>query len=303
MMIFGIFSILLGITNYIGPEILHHSTATEEGAKMRGGIVRIYFPAYWLIVYASLYSFTLFITSDRIKRFPLLFFIISIMAIIFRQTRVIIGTYGIIACFNIIRRMSSPQAKFLIFSGFFVFTGVLMNLDKFEFLKSNVEKTKIELTESSGSWGGRVDQLKTTWEIFQEGPLFGVGSSALRSNVEAYASMPHYKVKRIMRYSIQSDLGYPIWLKNFGLIGALYLFLLALILYKDLRLLKRNGQNPEITTFIGNYIFFILISFFTVNYLGQGEGIILFSSILAMIQSSTNNARKEGLHDHPSKPS
>jgi O-antigen ligase len=301
IMILSLFSIFAGLFNYYGYPIIHHDWATEEGARMRGGIVRAYFPAYWMIAFASLYSFTIFLTSKRVKRFPLIFFVISIGTIVFRQTRIVIFSYALVACYSIIKRLSNPRAIFLVIVGFAGMTAVLLNLNEFVFIKTNIEYTQKEISESRGSWGGRAEQLQTAWELIQENPIFGTGSSALRSNPDAYSKMSTFKAKKLLRYSMHSDLGYAVWLKNFGIIGAFFLILLAIVFIKHLRFLRKSVVNLEIISFAYNYFLYVAISFMTLNHLGHSDGILLVTSVLAMVQSSVSrmqhtNSISPGFH-------
>jgi hypothetical protein len=285
MMILALGAITVGLINYFGPEILYHEWATEEGLRMRGGIVRAYFPAYWLVVYASLYAFSSFLGSERVRRFPLVFFFVSVGAIIFRQTRVIFGAYTLVAFFNVVKRLGSSRGVALAVLGFVALCVVVVNFDRLVILKSNIEKTRLEFAESVGSWGGRVEQFRIAWELIQEGPLFGNGTSALRSNIEAYTEVSRAQAQKIVRFSLHSDLGYAVWLKNFGFIGAVFLFILGVTLVRDLGKLGRGKQNREVVLFARNYILFVAISFVTINHLGHSDGIALFCSTMAMIQS------------------
>ena len=292
IMVMAIFSILTGFVNYFGPKILYHETATVAGARMRGGIIRAYFPAYWMVVFASIYSCTIFITSERIKGFPLMFFIISIGTIVFRQTRMVIGAYALVICSGAIKRLSNPRVLVLILFGFIGIISVLINIDKFEIVKLNIMKTEQELSDSSGSWGGRVEQFKTAWELIKEGFIFGTGSSALRSNAEAYNGMPLSKVRSLLRYSLHSDLGYAVWFKNFGLVGLVLLIFIGTNFVKKLKLMKKSNKIIEITNFAQNYLLYVSISFITLNHLGHSDGILLITCIMAMLQSSVSNVKE-----------
>ena len=284
IIIVSIFAVLIGLVDYFGPDLLHHRWAMEEGQRMRGGIVRTFFPAFWLILYASLYAFSQFINNDRFSHGWLVFWVVSLGAVFFRQTRMIIGTYGLVAGLNLIRRMEKKRGWLLMGLGAVGLLLVLANLNQFGIAKQMVDKTEKELTRSSGSWGGRVSQLTTTWELLSRHYLVGSGTSALRTNIEAYEGVDSERARQLVAYAANSDLGYAVWFKNFGLFGTFLLISWICFIFRDIRHMRQHAEAPGLTDFATNYLLYVAISFFTLNHLGKSDGIFLFTSILAVLQ-------------------
>ena len=296
-------AVLIGLVNYIGPDLLHHRWATLEGQRMRGGIVRAFFPAFWLILYASLYAFSRFINNDRYSHGWLAFWVVSLGAVLFRQTRMIIGTYGVVAGMNLVRRMGKKRAWLVTGFGAACLLLVVLNLNQLSIARHMVDKTENELIQSSGSWGGRVEQLKTTWKLLSRHYLVGSGTSALRTNIEAYEGLDLERARELVAYAANSDLGYAVWLKNFGLFGAFLLMTWVCCILRDIRYLRQHVDMPGLIDFAANYLLYVAISFFTLNHLGKSDGIVLFTSVLAVLQMMRDQVGENALQPLPASES
>lgn len=282
----SIISILLGLINYLGIKVLYNERWTPEDSQViRSGVERAYFPAYWVIVFTSLYTLARYLHLKKVSPVYPLYTACSAGAIFFRQTRMVIGAYAIVAAFNIITRLNKRKAWILFAISGLAMVYLISNLHTSQIITSLYEKTDGELTETTGTWGARVEQFKVAWELFGKNTLLGSGSSALRTNIDAYHYKTHRDATRMVTYGYSADLGYATWMKNFGLAGLLVLFFLGFTAWKYNRRLVIAQIAPDIAGLINNYFIYVLISFITINHLGHHKGIPLITIAMAILQS------------------
>lgn len=294
LMFISIISIVLGIINYAGIKVLFNDRWTSEDfVVMRGGVERGYFPAYWVIVMTSIYSFTQYMYSDKYKLIHFCFIVVTSVCILLRQTRMIIGSYGIVVLANMFKNPVRSRTVLLIVIGFFLSIVLMSNYQVSSVMIKLYDKTEEEVSETSGTWGARVDQFETALTLFVDNPLIGSGASALRTNIEAYKYMNHYDAVRLVNYGYSADLGYATWLKNFGLIGVFMIIYLFVSLFCLNKKNKICGADKAITHFVNSYLFFLIISFVTINTLGHTEGIMLVTILMGLTQAMRNNLTRQ----------
>jgi len=294
MIVISFISIVLGITNFLGINIIYRKEVADlEDPMIRYGIMRPYFPMYWGIVFTSIYSIALYFSKENCRWFHPLYMFISFGVILFRQTRMVIGCYCVVAGISLLKHLNKIKAWLLIGFGSLAVIIISMNIHTSAIYKEIYKQTKTEVTESTGSWGGRLEQFEIAWDLIKKNFLIGAGTSALRSNIEAYNYKTSNEIKKLVNYSLSADLGYAVWVKNFGLVGIALLIFIAKTAFVYIRNLKLKNIAPVFTEFARNYILYVAISFITLNHLGHSEGILFITIVMAILQSLHDNLNAE----------
>ena len=288
IVIISIIALILGIINYFGAQIL---TSRElEREIIRSGVERAFIPAMSLISLSTIWLSARWTENSRssVKSGVLTLFFLGVH--IFRQTRMrLFGVFLIVFLQFLIRK----KFKLLAISAIIGMLGISVSG---LFLPENIivslyNKSDREITQSSGSWGGRVKQLEVDYEEFMRHPFIGSGSSTLWNTKEARLSQKEW----LLGY--KADLGYSHWAKAYGSVGIGWLLLFfGTLLIKSMRVLKLNKKtNPDISNFCISFLGFILMTYVTLNHLMFPPGIVTVCLVAAIIlrMSELNNVNSK----------
>lgn len=269
---------VLALVNYLGPTILYHEKA-EDWGSVRAGIQRIFVPHMPLINLAFFWQFTGWLTRSRLSKHAGVLTLLLSGAIVFQQSRAsILGT--LIVVFLIL--LFYKKYKILLVGGLLGFlvigiTGVVM---KENILLQPFTGTAGFVQQEEGKKGGRISQLQLDFEEFKKHPFIGSGLVAMR-----VSELDLLKRGDLAERTRTADLGYSHWVKNFGVVGIIWVVVfLYVLLSTGIRLLKnRDKELSAIALFATAYIGFVIITMVTLNHLMVKERIIVLSLVAAVL--------------------
>ena len=274
----------LGLVNYFVHPIFHHKWA--EGQGVRGGITRGYIAGMQIIVLACIWQAYKLIKNTRISFAQLLYVMTLLGALLFRQTRAhLLAVLGVIGLMLLINKRWSilllgALALFLVTIAISIYT-------QENLIASAVTSTYLDLSEGSGTWGARLNQIQNSSEQLAETFWTGSGGVTIRATGgwEAIGSTLGLITRNM-------DLGYFVWLKFYGLPG-LILLLVLFAGYASHVLNIRHVTVPEdreLLGFAGYYFLAILVSMITLPYLTSADGIILSCLAMSIFASCSHRA-------------
>ncbi|MBK9665205.1 MAG: hypothetical protein IPO61_05540 [Gammaproteobacteria bacterium] len=274
----------LGLVNYFVHPIFHHKWA--EGQGMRGGITRGYIPGMQIIVMACIWQAYKLVKRSRISYTQLLYLMTLLGAVLFRQTRahllVVLGVIGLMLLIN--KRWSILLLGSLVL---FLGTIALSFYTQENLIVSAVTSTYLDLSEGSGTWGARLNQIQNSSEQLAETFWTGSGGVTIRATGgwEAIGSTLGLITRNM-------DLGYFVWLKFYGLPGLILLLVLFAGYASHVLNIRRVTvpEDRELLGFAGYYFLAILVSMITLPYLTSADGIILSCLAMSIFASCSHRA-------------
>lgn len=261
---------------------------------MRSGIVRGFLPGMDIISFSLIWIFTKWNSSKKAQIQNVSTIIVLTAAHFFRQSRMRIISVFLTIVVSLVAKKKWLHICALSFL-FIIATSILSYTMKENIIFDIFLSAYNEFTTESGTWAPRIKQIKTSLNEFMNHPLFGSGVSAIRSVSDNFSSLLHIKLQEI---SYKHDLGYIHFLKSYGLVGALWFLLFfgiqILMCYKTKR--YTSYEDTIVIDFCLNYIFFVLISFITLNQLMFPQRIVLIclnASFIASISVKYRLIRKQ----------
>ena len=282
---------VLAIINYFYPVVFHHKWA--EGHNVRAGMKRAFIPGMDVLTVAAIWQFTKWIEyyGSRVRSGWATAIIYA--AHVFRQSRgrLLSLTLVIIGMLIFKRRYKeSFIAALVALIGF----AVLQYTMPENILEYAFESTAEDLTEGTGTWGGRMVDLERDLDYFLENIYFGDGLAVLRLSEGGGYSQK--EIDAMKELAGTDDLGYSRWLRNFGVIGmfwlaALFYFFISRIIRANK--LLRKEEDRVMVVFVYSYCGFMAISLITLNHLMLPPRILLLCFCAAMLVRINWNAMKE----------
>ena len=286
--IIAIIAAIIGIINYFGLNILTHKWASGHG--MRSGIVRPFIPGMPVISFALIWEFSKFICSrnnKKMKTGSISFFLLAIH--IFRQTRMrIIGLLFVVVGTLFFKRKFIELISLLSLALVVV---VIVELT----MKENIVTDPVisaynDTMESSGaSWRARLRQVEVAANEIKKHPIIGSGAISLRPIEDSY----RYKnTSNITDIAYMSDWGYLHWMKAYGIVGTVWLFLFFSHLYrKSSKATKKykSSNDQDVALFCLLASIFIIATFVTLNHLMFPASIPLVCLLAAIVSRINNN--------------
>lgn len=276
--------IVLAVINYFQPVIFHHELY-GEGHGERGGVKRAYVAGMDVIGIAFIWQLTNFIYNRNKKFNAGLGAVFLFGGLLFRQTRGRIIAATLVAGWMLIR---ARRIKILAAS----FVSVCLIAITLQFiLPENVLITSFtsvysDVSDTEGTWRGRTQQIETSIDTFMEHPLLGSGAVLIRNTDVVLTG-------EVLAQAYQSDLGWPHWLKNYGLLGVVWMAGLVITLYvKKQRVIKNDGDDI-IAIFAWYQWLHFLVGMITIGYFFRAHGIAVISLILAIMTQTLFLGRKE----------
>ena len=269
---------VLALVNYFGPTILYHKWA--EGHGMRSGVVRGYIPAMTLVTMASIWQVVKWADERRMagKGGWALVFFVGMHFIEQTRGRLLALAASVFLALLWRRRFGRLWA----FLGAYAVAAaavsvVLPENPLLSLFTSGVE----DIAQQKGGWSesGRVLQLKVAMEEFAEHPILGSGTIALRPTEAPLGGQD------LQLLAKSKDLGLPFWLRNYGMMGVVWLSLFFGVLFKwGLRAVRRgNPRTALLARFAVVYLVAALASGVTLNYFTNPGGILSLCLAAAII--------------------
>jgi hypothetical protein len=277
--IMAIVLIGLSIVNYSGFIIFHHPK-WSEGSGIRSGILRAFVPGMDVIGMAFIWQFTRLVTGSGTTKWPALNSVLLFGGLLFRQTRARIIAASVPAAIMIIKKR---RLKLLVVIGLVIIAvGLTINAFMPENVLLSVYRTSYtDIDEGEGTWGSRLELMEMSLKTFKEHPLMGSGALLIR------LSSGRRVTERLLVDSEQADLGYINWVKNFGVLGAVWMALLVIVFYRKMSLTKEDDKDQMIAQFAGYQFASILVSMVTLGYFFRVPGILILCLTLACVARSS----------------
>lgn len=277
--------VILSLINYLGISVFHHRWA--EGQGVRSGIVRAYIPGMNLIAMLFIWYMVRYVVNGRLTSRYGLGMLFFFFALLFRQTRGRIIAAALAAAWIMFvekrfKMLAGAAAAMLL-----VGAGLGLMAER-NLLLTTFESAYEDVSEGEGTWRGRMITIQNAWETFLEHPVMGSGARFIRQADSSKVT------SEMLEDAYQGDLGYAHWLKNFGLVGVAWL--LALAYYAGKQAIRNRRIHPDSEEMkFGEYqLVHIAISFVTINYLVNPEGIIFVCLALALLHCRAESDLKAG---------
>lgn len=266
--------LVLSVANYFHP-FLYHEWA--EGHYERAGVKRGFIPAMSVLSMLGIWSFANMFATAQMELKWRSYSFLYITAHIFRQTRMrIVGILFTLFCLAIYKRN---------FNSFFLALVIVIigavSINTFlntNVLYGNIAVTLEEVSTESGSLGGRFIFAESIWEEMKKSPLaplVGTGGSAIRPYQKAYKAISDKQFYQYYILGKQSDFGYLNWIKNFGIIGVVWLVSFFYSGWKYFRnATSRKRENEDLALFSGFYLIFVAGTSLTLEHFVVTDKII-----------------------------
>lgn len=271
--------LILATINYFGPTILYNEKAEDWGG-VRAGIQRVFVPGMALVSIAFIWQYSNWLTTTGVvKKYAGILALVFISGHFFQQSRG--GIFGVMLV-AIVALVLARKYKEILYAGIF---GVLMVSATGTVMKENIflypfTSGVTDLSQGSGTVSGRLKTAEIAFNEFKQHPWIGSGIVAIRTGT--FDSLKRGNIKAL---TYQSDLGYAHWLKNYGLLGALWLAGFLWVLWTtSWRVLKRrSSQYYALDIFSFSYILFVTFTMVTLNHLMYPERILLLLLVAAIL--------------------
>lgn len=285
IVVIGVCLALLNNIQYLFYGKLKLFQYTSE--MVRAGHLR-YLVGGFFTIFSPIVALSQYLTMGR-KRFLLAFIYMLGTVVLQGQTRAVIWGF-LVTGFFMFYIAKKIQLKKILYIG--VPIGVLL-IWFLPVIQSGrwgefYQLTKSEITNREGNWGGRLDAYNFYFAETMKSPLMGRG--IWNETFDVYLG-DNPEDRGPSRFGL-SDIGIMILLFRFGLIGALWLVLLLLKVYRTM--FSRFGELKEnVQYFVAGYFVFGLATILTIDCFTQ-QGVIIYLALnLALLSQMNGSARKE----------
>ena len=279
------------IINYFGPTLYDHERA--EGWGVRGGVVRAYVPAMSLLVMAAVWQFWAYLKDHRLFKGSLITFLLLYGTVVFRQTRgrLIALTMTLLLMLVFKRRYGLLVAGVgvsllgVALQGFLGDQSIVLNL---------AESAYTDISQTEGTWAGRMRQIQESWHVFTDNILTGSGGLVLRSetgHMDGWGDLFHV--------AFRTDLGYWTWLKFFGFPGILLLMVLLFAFYWYVLRCGTLGERGYFGQFAAYHFTCVLISMVTIPYMTNAADIVVLCLTWAVLVTAASESRDTEMAELP----
>ncbi|RJP83684.1 MAG: O-antigen ligase domain-containing protein [Desulfobacteraceae bacterium] len=278
--VIAILLLLLSVIQYSGFPIFHHDKSEWE--SLRSGIRRVFIPGTPLIHLALIWKICCWVI-DRKKSRPMISIQVLLLftGMMFHQSRgPIIGIlFTALVVFLSTRSYKKLMAGIIVgmISGSILMVATQQNL-----FMNAYSSTIHEVSEGSGTWGARLEQMKIDFEEFRKHPVIGSGLIAIR--VSEYGTTMVQKAEMNERTRL-ADLGYTHWIKLYGSAGAIWIvfFLYLLWSHSITAFRKSEGRARLLSLFVLAYTAFISLTGITLEHFLIEIRIILVCLVTAIL--------------------
>jgi len=277
--IIAVVLVLLAILNYMGLPLFYYKWAKGQG--MRAGIVRAYIPGMSLVTFSLIWVFTRWLFEEKNRTHTFLSFVFLLSALFFRQTRMRILSASVVITIMLIMR---KRWRYLVFFVLLVLisAGIVQVTMKKNIITEPFILACENLTQKSGTWSLRLNQLKVDIREFKYHPWLGSGLSAIRSVTDKKGTRLQHRMSVL---SYKSDLGYTHWMKLYGIVGIvwlmLYFYFQVIMAVKAQR--RLSGEDRILAVFALSHLGYIMMALLTLNYLMVPSHVIILILNAAII--------------------
>jgi hypothetical protein len=273
--------VVLALINYFGPTLFHHQRA--EGHGIRSGVVRAYVPAMSLVVMAVIWQFWAYLRDNRMFSGNLVMFLITYGAVISRQTR---GRLIAVTATLVLMLIMTRRYRLLAGGATLFVVGLVAQamLSSESILFNLFVSTYADISQTEGTWAGRLRQIQDSWHVFTENFLTGSGGLLIRST-GGWAGWGD-----LFHVAFRADLGYWTWLKFYGYPGILLLVALVVAFYRYVSRCGSLGERGYLGRFAAAHFTCVLISLVTITYLTNPAGIMMLCLTWAVVVKAAQAA-------------
>lgn len=290
--VLAIVLVIIGIVNYAGMTLYYHKWA--EGHGIRSGITRAYISGMDIVTLGLFWLMSSWVMDSRIQLKRETSILILVVGHVLEQARGrIIGFFAaIIYVLFVERRYKTLAAGAAVF--FLAVAVAQVAMEENIFLTPFVSAFT-DVSEGTGSWRGRMQQLETGVEVFMEHPYFGSGTAALRVAEDAGLTGP--MMDELSAIARKEDLGYAHWVKAYGIPGILWILTFWALLYINFRKVRNQytAEYRRIALTATGYLSFVVVSFITLPHLMRPDLIILLCLALAILVKVRQFGRRSGV--------
>lgn len=283
--LFGLIIILLSVYNYFIPGVFF--TKWTHGWGMRFGIKRAFIPSMGFIGFVTLWEVAKWVSKDRFLTINTFSSVGMICSHIFRMSRMrLIGLTIAISAGLLLKKTKLRILLILCVLAILVFILFAQSLPQKNIVSKLYSSAVSDVVNKKGTWKARQPQLWAAFSEFLRHPVIGSGAFLLRFSPNADGR----RISNIRKYAIlsaNSDLGYPFWLRDFGIIGLLglstFYFLILKNSFRIYSYFPSYSNKQILVFFVITEVINIIISGITLNYFTRAEGIILLCFISSII--------------------
>ena len=282
----------LSVVNYFGPVIFYHEWAAGHYERM--GIKRAFIPNMSMVSFCAVWSLSDLFSKGTLNLSAGWKSGVMVAAHVFRQTRM--RLLGILLVFSLMAITKGKIKNRIVAVGVVVLgTVVILTALKNNLLVELFESSYHDITQKEGTWKGRMDYVDWNLRELMKSPIVGTGSSAVRASGKTYENLPAARKEYFRLLGKQTDLGYVIFIRNFGLVGLIWLagfFFTALRRSWTLMGLCKD-KNADLALFCFYYIVFVLVTSISLNYFSISDSIFLNCFVLALIIRLQQDCRQK----------
>ena len=285
LVIIAVVSLVLGLVNYFGPNILSHKLAVDE--RLRSGVKRAFVPAMDVLSFALIWLFVRWSTRSNLSKFQRGSAFFLLIGHIFRQSRMrLVGVTVILLGTLAMRRKWKPLFA-LVIACILLFGAMELRKEE-NIITTLVGSAFSDVIYRKGTMSPRIEMIKIDVEEFLRHPWIGGGTCALRRPSGDAPTRLQVKTAELSYYH---DLGYTHWLKFFGIAGIVWLtVLLGAQFAMGVHVLKHGNENDrKLTLFALSYLMYVVTTQFTLDHLMIPSRILLNMLCAAIIVVSYKN--------------
>ncbi len=277
----------LALVNSSGITLFYHKWA--EGHGLRSGITRWFIPGMSIIPLVCIWNFNNFLENEKTLSGSVFYFLISGVALLFRQTRGILISVTLVL---VIMLVMKRRIKMLISSLVFVLLiAVIISISvPGGFVSLLFESAYDDISSKQGTWNARVSQIENDINVFMDNPAFGGAGLAIRSAVG------DQNKSEVFGLTYGSDLGYTSWLKYYGIVG-IFLFVSLLFVFKRYMRYQRyvGSTYKKYIRFAKYHFIAILLMLVTINYLNNNDRVLMLCLTFAVLHVSIKQGLKKNV--------
>jgi len=280
--------ILLSFVHYgLCITVFQGRFATEgSGLSERGGMVRVMLPGMNIVIIGLLWQFWSYLRENRLLSVNLAMFLVTTGGLMARLTR---GRIIAVSAVLLLMMVSRKRYGMLAAVAAIVLMVVVANL-----MFGSAENPIVyaftsaisDVTETEGTWSGRVQQVIAAWDAFVSSFATGTGGMVIGSDLKAESSL-------LEAIAFEADLGYWVFIKFFGYWGILFLGGMIGGFYWYVLRCGKLGSADDMAQFAIYHFICILISMITITYLTKAGGIVMVCLTWALIVQSAQMAMAE----------
>ena len=282
----------LSVVNYFGPVIFYHEWA--EGHYERMGIKRAFIPNMSMISFCAVWSLSDLFSKGTLNLSAGWKSGVMFAAHIFRQTRMRLMSIVLVLSMLAITKGNLKNrivaVVVVVLGALAIFSAIKTNL-----LVGLFESTYHDVTQREGDWKGRLEYVEWNLKELMKSPIVGTGSSAVRASGKAYENLPAARKEYFRLLGKQTDLGYVIFIRNFGLVGLIWLagFFFSALRRTWILMSLCKDNNADLAIFCFYYMVFVLVTSITLNHFSISDSIFLNCFVLALIVRLQQECRQK----------